>query len=79
MQLFLKLLCIFGKNLYKSDSGSKRACKKAEGLSSWMTDAVESATGVLVQAAHPRQLEQDRFVSQTAAGPRKSHRSRSEG
>ena len=49
VQLFLyglELLCILGQNLYKSDSGSKRACKKAEGLSSWMTDAVESATGV---------------------------------
>ena len=48
VHLFLKgleLLCIIGQNLYKSDSGSKRACKKAEGLSSWMMDAVESATG----------------------------------
>ena len=51
MHFFLKgleLLCIIGQNLYKSDSGSKRACKKAEGLSSWMMDAVESATGVAV-------------------------------
>ena len=32
VQLFLnglELLCIIGQNLYKSDSGSKRACKKA--------------------------------------------------
>ena len=48
MHFFLKgleLLCIIGQNLYESDSGSKRACKKVEGLSSWMMDAVESATG----------------------------------
>ena len=49
VQLFLnglELLCIIGQNLYKSDAGAKRACKKAEGLSSWMMDAVKSATGV---------------------------------
>ena len=34
---------------------------------------------VLVQAAHPGQLGQGPFVSLTATGPRKSHRSRSEG
>ena len=50
MHLFLKgleLLCIIGQNLYKSDAGAKRACKKAEGLSSWMMDAMESATGTV--------------------------------
>ena len=39
-------MCIIGQNLYKSDAGAKRACKKAGGLSSWMMDAVKSATGV---------------------------------
>ena len=53
----LELLCIIGQNLYKSDSGSKRACKKAEGLSSWMMDAVESATG----PRGPRGLQCRRF------------------
>ena len=51
----LELLCIIGQNLYKSDSGSKRACKKAEGLSSWMMDAVESATGTGSVLVHPVQ------------------------
>ena len=53
----LELLCIIGQNLYKSDSGSKRACKKVEGLSSWMMDAVESATG----PRGPRGLQCRRF------------------
>ena len=50
----LELLCIIGQNLYKSDSGSKRACKKAEGLSSWMMDAVESALENLMRRCDVR-------------------------
>jgi hypothetical protein len=48
--LFLKgpeLLFFIDKKPLKCDSGSKRACKKAEGLSSWMMEAMESATGTV--------------------------------
>jgi hypothetical protein len=48
--LFLKgheLLFIIDPKLVNCDSGSKRACKNAEGLSSWMMDAMESATGTV--------------------------------
>ena len=44
-----------------------------------MRKSFQKLITVLVQAAHPGQLGQGRFVSLTAAGPRKSHRSRSEG
>ena len=50
MHLFLKgpeLLCFIDKKPLKCDSGSKRACKNAEGLSSWMMDAMESETGTV--------------------------------
>ena len=44
-----------------------------------MRKSFQKLITVLVQAAHPGQLGQGRFVSFTAAEPRKSHRSRSEG
>ena len=44
-----------------------------------MRKSFQKLITVLVQAANAGQLGQGRFVSLTAAGPRKSHRSRSEG
>ena len=59
-------------NMLKICANIRKMCtKKSKSFKKFIT--------VLVQAAYSGQLRQGRLVSLIAAGPRKSHRSRSEG